>query len=220
MRKPARVWALVGVRADSPAAGGELGGILQERVVDADTARLGTGEKGVDAQGGQRAAGVFAEGELRVGTGREMVSVPLETWADKPLTPLISAARLLSVVSCPAPSRVTGMLFVVLAPVCVFVAMIWNEPLVGVKGRPAWEEFKRNVGIADRVEARGLRVGRRPLAAGIDLVEFVGQRGGEGIQLVLKPAEHVVTRADQPLQFAGTGLQGRVGSLRSRAWRL
>ncbi len=68
----------------------------------------------------------------------DMLSLPLETWADKPLTPLISAARLLSVVSWPEPSRATGMLLVVLVPVCVLVTMICSEPLVGVKVRPAW----------------------------------------------------------------------------------
>ena len=57
------------VRADSLAAGGKLGGVLQDRVVDPDAAGLGTGEEGVDSQGGQRAAGVVAEGELRIGAG-------------------------------------------------------------------------------------------------------------------------------------------------------
>ena len=71
---------------------------------------------------------------------------------------------------------------------------------------------ERSVGIAHRVEARRLRVARRPLPAGIDLVELVGQRGGEGIQLVLEAAEHVVARVDEPLQLAGSRLQGSIGA--------
>ena len=36
------------------------------------------------------------------------------------------------------------------------------------------------------------------------------KRGGEGIQLVLEPAEHVVARVDEPLQLAGSRLQGSI----------
>ena len=74
----------------------------------------------------------------------EMVNLPrpgvpgAPTLAVSPLTPLIAAARLSSVVVWPGPSRGTGMLAVVLAPVCVFVTMICSEPLVGAEARPAW----------------------------------------------------------------------------------
>ena len=39
-----------------------------------------------------------------------------------------------------------------------------------------------------------------PLPAGINLVELVGKRAGEGIQLVLESAEHVSRESTQPLQ--------------------
>ena len=138
----------------------------------------------------------------------EMVNWPSETWADRPLTPLISAARLLSVVSWPAPSRATGYWSWCCVSVCVFVTMIWNEPLVGVNARPAW--LSGASAVAHRVEAGRLRVARGSLAAGIDLVELVGQRGGKGIQLVLESAEHVVARVISPCNWPEVACKGGV----------
>ena len=197
IEKAGQLHRVVGVLANPPLAGRELAGIAGHGLADTDVESAGAAEEGVNADGGQKTAGVLAKGDLLVGPralNRQLTFTIDRSRHSADLVELRGNVleRGVSVQAVQIDADIAG-----LRQAGGGIVNLDLERTVDRRKRQP-RGIQRLCGIVDAALAGHGLVAGEPLSRRIDLVELVGQRAGKGIQLVEKAPQDVFGEFTSP----------------------